>query len=161
MILDVGRQYHRMYNNQWNALPDIANMKIGTPPKTFRLLVDSGSADLWVGATGCRSDAGGGCVRTSHHSRPVQIWKKVLQGNHTFLGQNSSNSYVQSKDDWAIGYASGSVWGYIVHGDISIAGLTLKNLTFGVAFNESANFTGYLITSMPRPKKPLMNALQQ
>ncbi|KJA24973.1 hypothetical protein HYPSUDRAFT_135578, partial [Hypholoma sublateritium FD-334 SS-4] len=106
----------------------IANMKIGTPPKTFRLLIDSGSADLWVGATGCRSDAGGDC------------------GNHTFLGQDSSSSYVQSKDDWAIGYVSGSVWGYIVHDDVSIAGLPLKNLTFGVAFNESAEFTGYLVT---------------
>ncbi|KJA26381.1 hypothetical protein HYPSUDRAFT_318649 [Hypholoma sublateritium FD-334 SS-4] len=107
-----------------NDIGYIANMKIGTPPKTFRLLIDSGSADLWVGATGCRSDAGGSC------------------GNHTFLGHNSSSSYVQSKADWAIGYVSGSVWGYIVHDDVSIAGLPLKNLTFGVAFNESAEFTG-------------------
>ena len=57
---------------------DIADMKIGTPPKVFRLLIDSGSADLWVGATGCRSDAGGGCVRTPHHSRLVSIWKKMF-----------------------------------------------------------------------------------
>lgn len=37
-------------------------MKIGSPPKTFNLLVDSGSSDLWVGAEGCQGDDGGSCV---------------------------------------------------------------------------------------------------
>ncbi|KAF9484346.1 acid protease [Pholiota conissans] len=107
--------------------PDIGYMtevRIGTPPTTFELLVDSGSADLWVGAVGCRSDAGGDC------------------GNHTFLGPHKSSSYNQSKEDWAIGYVSGSVWGYLVQDVVSIADLTIKNHTFGVAYNESKDFTG-------------------
>ncbi|KAF8969249.1 aspartic peptidase domain-containing protein [Flammula alnicola] len=101
----------------------MGTVQMGTPPRNFRLLIDSGSADLWVGAKSCRSDDGGGC------------------GNHTFLGPHSSSSFNQSKEDWAIGYVSGSVWGYLVQDDVSIAGLTLKGHTFGVALNESSDFT--------------------
>jgi Eukaryotic aspartyl protease len=42
---------------------DIGTVQLGTPPKDFRLLIDSGSADLWVGAEGCIADDGSGsCV---------------------------------------------------------------------------------------------------
>jgi Eukaryotic aspartyl protease len=40
----------------------IATVQMGTPPRDFKLLMDSGSADLWVGAEGCKSLAGGDCV---------------------------------------------------------------------------------------------------
>lgn len=40
----------------------IATVQMGTPPREFNLLMDSGSADLWVGAEGCKSVTGGGCV---------------------------------------------------------------------------------------------------
>jgi hypothetical protein len=40
----------------------IATIQMGTPPREFNLLMDSGSADLWVGAEGCKSVAGGDCV---------------------------------------------------------------------------------------------------
>ncbi|KAF8199634.1 aspartic peptidase domain-containing protein [Pholiota molesta] len=92
-----------------NDVGYIGQVKIGTPPKNFRLLVDSGSADLWVGAVGCRSDAGGN-------------W------NHTFLGRHTSSSFNQSNEDWAIGYVSGSVWGYLAQDVVSIADLTMKNI---------------------------------
>lgn len=47
----------------FQKIPDIGTVQLGTPPKDFRLLIDSGSADLWVGAEGCVADDGsGGCV---------------------------------------------------------------------------------------------------
>lgn len=42
----------------------LATIQIGTPPQDFLILMDSGSADLWVGAEKCRSQAGGDCVNT-------------------------------------------------------------------------------------------------
>jgi len=40
-----------------------AEASLGTPPQTFQLLIDTGSADLWVAATHCESASGanGGC----------------------------------------------------------------------------------------------------
>jgi hypothetical protein len=40
----------------------VASVQIGNPPQEFRILMDSGSADLWVGAENCQSETGGGCV---------------------------------------------------------------------------------------------------
>ena len=46
-----------------NDVGYIATIKAGTPPREFSILMDSGSADFWIGAEGCKSLAGGGCVR--------------------------------------------------------------------------------------------------
>lgn len=52
----------------------IATIQMGTPPRDFLLLMDSGSADLWVGAEGCQSVNGSGCVSSSLNSlSPSQL----------------------------------------------------------------------------------------
>lgn len=43
----------------------VAIIQMGTPPREFNLLMDSGSADLWVGAEGCISENGTDCVSSS------------------------------------------------------------------------------------------------
>ena len=40
----------------------LSTIQMGTPPQDFNLLMDSGSADLWVGGENCKSEGGGGCV---------------------------------------------------------------------------------------------------
>lgn len=101
--------------------------EIGTPPRKFQLLVDSGSADLWVGAEGCQADDGGSC------------------GNHSFLGPNSSSTYKDLNQTWSIQYGTGAVTGRIVQDSISMAGLNLPAKQFGVALNESSEFTSDFI----------------
>jgi len=48
-----------------NDVGYVATVQIGTPPRNFSILMDSGSADFWVGGEGCvvGTDAGGSCVR--------------------------------------------------------------------------------------------------
>ncbi|KAJ7510386.1 aspartic peptidase A1 [Mycena galericulata] len=101
----------------------LTNILLGTPPQSFRMLVDSGSADMWVGGEGCEGDSGGNC------------------GNHKFLGESSSSSFRDTGKPWYIGYGTGSVSGTLVKDSVQFVGLTLKNHTFGVARNESADFT--------------------
>lgn len=81
---------------------------MGSPARNFNVLVDSGSADLWVGAEGCRGDDGGSCVSpfTLIGLRSSLIGVDC-QGNHTLLGAHSSTTFNASQDDWAIGYVSG------------------------------------------------------
>ena len=40
----------------------MASVQIGTPAREFLVLMDSGSADLWVGGETCQGQDGGGCV---------------------------------------------------------------------------------------------------
>ncbi|KAG7451049.1 acid protease [Guyanagaster necrorhizus] len=97
-------------------------IEIGTPPRQFRVLMDSGSADLWVGSDNCQAEGGGDC------------------GNHTFLGEQRSSSFSTFNEQWNITYGTGSVSGVKIADDVTIAGLALTSHSFGIAEVESVDF---------------------
>ncbi|KAI0649313.1 acid protease [Trametes meyenii] len=101
----------------------LATIQMGTPPRDFLILMDSGSADLWVGAEDCQSEAGGGC------------------GNHQFLGTQSSSSFQDLGQQFQVTYGTGAVAGNIIQDDISVAGLALAGHSFGVATAETEDFS--------------------
>ncbi|KAF8969251.1 aspartic peptidase A1 [Flammula alnicola] len=101
----------------------LATVQMGTPPRNFLILMDSGSADLWVGAENCQSQAGGGC------------------GNHVFLGAQSSSTFTDTGNPFSVTYGTGQVSGDIITDNVNIAGLALNAHTFGVASSESVDFS--------------------
>jgi len=102
----------------------VATFQLGTPPRDFLILMDSGSSDFWVGSEICKGADGGDC------------------GQHQFLGTKSSSTFVNQTESWNITYGTGSVTGTIVKDNVVIAGTPLNGLTFGVANIESNDFTG-------------------
>ncbi|KIJ52604.1 hypothetical protein M422DRAFT_26177 [Sphaerobolus stellatus SS14] len=101
----------------------VAEVQIGTPPTTFQILMDSGSADFWVGSETCTDTNGNDC------------------GPHQFLGPNSSSSFQQSASQFQVTYGTGSVNGTIIKDDVLLAGLSLPGHIFGVANLESVDFS--------------------
>lgn len=115
-------------------------MQIGTPPKPFNILMDSGSADFWVPSQLCNKDQN--C------------------GNHNTLGTKSSSSFAVSDPvkSFQVTYGSlafycsnlasrlllgtGEVEGAIATDVVAISagGLAVQNLTFGVTTAESDEF---------------------
>ncbi|KAH9033486.1 acid protease [Lactarius pseudohatsudake] len=106
-----------------NDVGYLATVQMGTPPRDFQILMDSGSADLWVGAEGCKFAKGTDC------------------SNHTFLGTQSSTSFVDTQKPFQVTYGAGAVAGNIITDNIAIAGVQLTAHTFGVALQESDEFT--------------------
>lgn len=106
-----------------NDVGYIATIQVGTPPRNFRVLMDSGSADFWIGGEGCQSQVGGSC------------------GNHTLLGTNSSSSFAASGQQFQIQYGTGAVAGTIITDNVNIAGLSLNKHVFGVAQIETVDFS--------------------
>ncbi|PPQ64145.1 hypothetical protein CVT24_008775 [Panaeolus cyanescens] len=111
----------------------IATAQLGTPPRDFRLLVDSGSADLWVGGEGCESNDGGDSC-----------------GPHPLLGPSSSSSFAyisnvstfdETNPPWILNYVTGSVSGVLVQDDVTIGGVKIQSHAFGAALRESNDFT--------------------
>jgi len=100
----------------------LATVQIGKPPRDFLILMDTGSADFWVGSEDCNVNDGG-C------------------GNHTFLGPTLSSSFTSSSETFQVTYGTGHVGGDLVSDDVTIAGLTLSNHVFGVANDESVDFS--------------------
>lgn len=129
-----------------NDVGYIATIQMGTPPQDFKLLMDSGSADLWVGSEDCQSEAGGGCVSPITINMAFAVTKLMAidcsQGQHTFLGTQSSSTFVDTGAPFAVTYGSGNVAGDIVTDNINVAGLALNTHTFGVATQESVDFAG-------------------
>lgn len=106
-----------------NDVGYVATVQLGTPPKDFTILMDSGSADFWVGSTRCQSEAGGGC------------------GNHVFLGSATSSSFQASQTPFQVTYGTGQVSGFIISDNVVLAGLALDGHVFGVATLESQEFS--------------------
>jgi hypothetical protein len=101
----------------------LATIQIGNPVRNFSILMDSGSADFWVGSENCTSTAGGGC------------------GDHVFLGPQSSTSFADSATPFSVRYGTGNVAGTIIQDDVTVAGLALPGHTFGAASVESPEFS--------------------
>lgn len=119
----------------------IATVQLGTPPRNFSVIMDSGSSDFWVGGEGCQSEVGGGC------------------GDHVFLGSNSSSSFQDSGKLFQVTYGAGQVTGSIINDNVNIAGLALDQHTFGVALVESPEFSNQTLADglMGLAQSPLSN----
>lgn len=89
-------------------------MQFGTPPRSFWMLIDSGSADTWIPSEACTT-----C------------------GPHQAIGSNSSSTYVSTRQEWNITYGSGSASGLVVRDTVEIAGMQLQNHSFGVTLDVS------------------------
>jgi len=84
--------------------------------------MDTGSSDLWVPAADCKSVA-------------CQV--------HKTLGSKDSSTFRETKTPWQIKYGSGSASGVLVADSLSIGGLTVRHMPFGVATVLSDNFAQF------------------
>ncbi|TFK71382.1 aspartic peptidase A1 [Pluteus cervinus] len=88
----------------------IGSIAIGTPPSTFSVILDTGSADLWIASEHCTS----GCNSVS---------KFVT---------SSSTTYNNSSVPFNVTYGSGSASGYMGEDVIQMAGFTVANQSFAI-----------------------------
>ncbi|XP_054581397.1 pepsin F-like [Eptesicus fuscus] len=100
----------------------VGTISIGTPPQEFRVIFDTGSADLWVPSIHCSSPA---CV-THKAFNPL--------GSSTF----------QSTDRliWLL-YTSATMIGVLGYDDVRIGDLVCKSQAFGLSKTESSKSLEY------------------
>ncbi|XP_070282377.1 pepsin F-like [Myotis yumanensis] len=112
----------------------VGTISIGTPPQKFRVVFDTGSADLWVPSIYCSSPA---CV-THRIFKPLR--------SSTFQDTNRPIKLV---------YGSGSMTGLLGYDDVRIRNLVCKSQAFGLSTTESgialefAAFDGILGLAYP------------
>jgi saccharopepsin len=92
-----------------------SEITIGTPPQTFKVILDTGSSNLWVPSSKCNSIA---CFL------------------HTKYEASSSSTYKSNGSEFSIQYGSGSMEGYVSQDKLTIGDLTIRNQDFAEATKE-------------------------
>jgi saccharopepsin len=98
-----------------NITLDFSTIAIGTPAQEFKVILDTGSSNLWVPSSACGSIA---CYL------------------HSKYDSSASSSYTKNGTEFQIRYGSGEVAGIISEDTLQIGDLKVKNQLFGEATNE-------------------------
>ncbi|RUP51907.1 aspartic peptidase domain-containing protein [Jimgerdemannia flammicorona] len=104
-----------LFNAEWSYLMDI---QLGTPPQKFRVIVDTGSSNLWITGSECINKCG---------SNPDHFFAK------------KSSTFKKSSNNLDIAYGTGYARGYIGTDTLSFGGgvVKIKNQTIGVGNDVS------------------------
>ena len=86
------------------------SIAIGTPPVAYNVILDTGSADLWVADSSCSQNC---------------------QGIQTF-DTTTSSTYTNLTEEFSIKYGSGSASGTLATDVVQMAGFQVKEQAFGV-----------------------------
>lgn len=103
-----------------------AEVELGTPPQKFRLLLDTGSSDLWV-----HTPESPHCQQPKHKENCAEsgAYNSSASSTYSYLGNHFNITYVDGT------CASGDY----ARDTMSISGITLKNFQFGVAHEVSSS----------------------
>lgn len=94
---------------------DFSDISLGTPPQSFKVILDTGSSNLWVPSTECSSIA---CYL------------------HTKYDSSASSTYKKNGSEFEIRYGSGSLSGFVSNDVFQIGDLKVKNQDFAEATSE-------------------------
>jgi len=98
----------------------IGTVDIGTPPQTFQVVYDTGSSNLWVPGSSCRSK---GCNNKNKYSH------------------SKSSTYQADGRSISIAYGTGSMTGYLSKDVVSVGGIS-SPATFAEATSLADFFDG-------------------
>ena len=94
---------------------DYADISLGTPPQDFKVVLDTGSSNLWVPSSECGSIA---CFL------------------HNTYDSSESSTFKKNGSSFEIRYGSGSLSGFVSQDTLRMGDMVVKNQDFAEAVSE-------------------------
>jgi hypothetical protein len=104
-------------DNMFDAMY-FGKVEVGTPPRSFKVLFDTGSSNFWLPSVRCEDKA---CVA------------------HERYDSSLSSTYKANGSTFAIQYGTGALTGIISSDNINIGGLVVKDQLFAESLAEPGN----------------------
>lgn len=102
-------------NTEANTIIDFSTIGLGAPPQKFKVVMDTGSSNLWVPGLNCSS------ISCHLHSKYMA---------------SSSSTHKKNGTSFRTRYGTGEVSGYISQDTLWIGDMEIKDQLFGEATNE-------------------------
>ncbi|EJC99573.1 endopeptidase [Fomitiporia mediterranea MF3/22] len=106
---------HKVPLSDFMNVQYFTNVTLGSPPQEFRVILDTGSSNLWVPSTKCRSF---GCSM------------------HAKYNSSASSTYQENGTDIHITYGSGSMEGFVSKDVVTIGDLKIDGQDFAEATKD-------------------------
>nr|XP_040140186.1 pepsin F-like isoform X2 [Ictidomys tridecemlineatus] len=119
---DPGVAYEPMRN--YLDVSYVGIVSIGTPPQDFKVVLDTGSADLWVPSVYCHS---GAC------------------SSHSSFDPLRSSTFLVSGQLFHLVYGSAAISGFLAYDTVRIGGLVDVAQAFGLSLQEPGNFLKHAV----------------
>jgi hypothetical protein len=147
--------------NDYEDVEYIGNITIGTPDQTFLVILDTGSANLWVPDTTCGGGGGDNCPSYCSDqdfceflcdegccSKKKNVFAPAPKGacdSKRKFDSTKSSTYVKNGQKWSIEYGTGSANGFLGQdtvrfGDAGGDQLVVPKTTFGQATSIASFF---------------------